>query len=348
MTRGSPGVVFYADANATIGMGHLIRCLSLAEGFREIGVESHFFSTSLDPKMESVLSGRGYSSTVGKINGDCGLNSLIETCDRLGATELVLDKYGLPAQFAQALRKKNSDFVIGQMEDWLAPLDSLDIIINQNIYATEGDYHFSSDPHPVVLAGPAYALLRPEFRKTKRKPYSSQKVERVLLTLGGSDQSDNLLKILHALLEVSSDVEFHVVTGSAASSDRLMSSWPGGNSRIVPYSRVENMCELMSRMDISINASGSTLWELYYLGIPNMIYVLADNQKRIGEAADLKGYSLYLGEMSHFEKLPLQNKFTSLVSSYDQRKKLSEQGQSAVDGRGVERVRDEFLKRVKI
>lgn len=53
-------IVFRADASVQMGLGHVIRCLILADALREQGAAVHFICRELPGHLGGVLADQGY------------------------------------------------------------------------------------------------------------------------------------------------------------------------------------------------------------------------------------------------------------------------------------------------
>ena len=221
----------------------------------------------------------------------------------------------------------------------------MNLIVNQNIYAKESDWSCRDTRRSfTVLAGPKYALLRSEFRR--RAPGSSRRqgeVSKILLTLGGNDLANHTLRILKALDQFEIKAEMHIVLGPGFRHSGEIATFASGRPYFRIWSHVSDMRELMGQMDLSINGSGSTLWELYYMGLPNIIYVLADNQARVAERAHELGCSVSLGPIEKFDPEALHRELKKMINSPQARESMSKKVRQVVDGLGVDRVTRTFL-----
>ena len=58
-------IFFRADANSSIGMGHVMRCLSIADAFHSLGNDSIIITFILaDDTVEKLIQDRGYKTVV--------------------------------------------------------------------------------------------------------------------------------------------------------------------------------------------------------------------------------------------------------------------------------------------
>ena len=60
MSTPSPLAVFRCDASTAIGMGHVKRCLSLAQALRHLDVHSHFVTRQTDIAVGALISSAGF------------------------------------------------------------------------------------------------------------------------------------------------------------------------------------------------------------------------------------------------------------------------------------------------
>ena len=137
------------------------------------------------------------------------------------------------------------------------------------------------------------------------------------------------------------DLEINIIKGAAdpahkASEDAALLL--PGKVRFLDY--VDDMPGLFARADLAISAGGSTCWEMAFMGLPNIIIVLADNQKLVAEALNDAGSSLNLGLHHDLTHKKLEREIERLIYDQSARKSMSRRGQDLVDGRGVQRVLD--------
>jgi UDP-2,4-diacetamido-2,4,6-trideoxy-beta-L-altropyranose hydrolase len=101
---------------------------------------------------------------------------------------------------------------------------------------------------------------------------------------------------------------------------------------------VSDLPELMVWADLAVTAGGSTCWELAYMGVPSLIIVIADNQRRNAEELDKRGIAQYLGRSGQITVESVAQGVMNLLSSFDARAEMSKRGRKVVDGSGAERI----------
>ena len=186
------------------------------------------------------------------------------------------------------------------------------------------------------LAGVEYAMLRPEFAIQRK--YSLQRRERpvlkeILLNLGGIDKDNLTGSILSELKKVhlANDVHITVVMGKTAPHvekvKQLANQLP---LKIDVVVNVNDMAARMANADLAIGAAGSTSWERCCLGLPTLLFVLAENQKKVANILEYNGIAKIV-DLNNIANI-LQN-----LTACDLHK-MSEKASSLIDGKGALRV----------
>jgi len=342
-------IIFRCDGATHIGLGHVMRCIALADGLRKEGFsEITFLSKDYDKKILDKI--RGNSFNVEIITRRAGLNEdlkkLVRMIQRNNRTIVITDSYAINTAYLKEL--KNAGAFLMCIDDLAQIHFPSDVVLNQNIYASEMNY--SVETYTRLLLGANYVLLRGEFLKGyKVRPLRSKKVTSVVITMGGGTINNQTPKVLEALKNLSKEVNEKlvvcVIVGIGYQDHKQLhslSSEQGLQIRMIDDPN--NLPQLMAKADIAISGGGSTCYELAYLGIPTISISLADNQKRIGEKLDETGVSVYLGYYEDVSKDDIKKAMKNLIIDSIKRKEMSERGKILVDGRGVERVVRELKK----
>jgi len=332
-------LVFRCDANVAMGTGHVMRCLALAQAWLGAGVDVTFAMAEATPSIEARL--RIESIQVIRLAVAAGsLEDTAQTADlahKQNAQWVVVDGYQFDAHYQSQLRSSGLKVLFVDDNGEAAPY-SADLVLNQNLHASEGMYR-DREAHTRLLLGPRYILMRREFGFwRKRKIEIAERARRILVTMGGSDPDNVTEQVLQVLL-AEKELELTVVVGG--SNPHLASieaAIAGANGSVRLLKDVGDMPSLMVWADLAVAGAGTTSWEMCMMGLPTALCVLAPNQERIaGELARL-GAALNLGYPCRAPKSKTAESLRELVRSEEKRTRMSERSRQIVDGRGAERV----------
>lgn len=302
----TPLIAFRTDASLDIGTGHVMRCLTLADALCQQGATAHFICRAHDGHLMDLIRARGHRVTalprLAYEQADptppharwLGTDWATDARESLSALHgqtpdwLVVDHYALDARWETALRPACHKLMV--IDDLADRPHHCDLLLDQNLGRLAEDYDRLIQASCAVLAGPRYALLRPEFA-AHRAPSLARRhppqLQRLLVTLGGVDKDNATSQVLQALRHspLPASCQITVVMGPhapwLAQVQAQAAHMPWATDVVV---NVNHMAELMAQSDLAIGAAGSTNWERCCLGLPCLLLVLADNQKSSAQA----------------------------------------------------------------
>ena len=338
------------DASLQIGTGHLARCQSLADALARCGAQVRFVCRHLTEGAAERLRAAGH--TVARVDG-AGYPDELAHSARLGGAQsedatrtcaaladfapdwLVVDHYALDARWERALRTAAARIMV---IDDLADRDhDCDLLLDQNLYADMDARYVRRVPAAVQrLLGPRYALLRPEFAAVRGRCRDGE-VRRVLVFFGGVDAANQTGRVIALLPRaLPSQVEVDVVIGAAHPHSASIES-ACAQSGYRCHVQTNRMAELMAEADLAIGAGGTAVWERCCVGLPALVWPVADNQQeQVSIAADagLLDAPLRVGD----DDEALVRQIVALCDSPGLLRMMSSVGAAAVDGAGVARV----------
>jgi len=349
---------FRVDASEAIGLGHVMRCLTLAQELYLHDVECVFLCRDLPKQIESkILNSRSaikylrYSTSSSgdpfeiDIEKDAAL-TLQSLCVYSNRTiYLVVDHYGIDVTWEKIVMPAVSRSLV--IDDMANRSHLCDVLLDQTYNRRSDDYKWYVTSDTSILTGTQFALLRPEFNTSRKAALSRRldhtKVKNILINFGGGDYNDLsswCLRTIYNNFE-SSSLELTVVLGAAAQNQQEVQHLVARS--MVPTKilfDVEDMYELMLKADVAIGAAGSTSWERCCLGLPTIMFVIAENQGKIAAELAKKG------AVSLVEGDDLENTFiNALENLFDKGdyQYQSQQAFSVCDGKGAGRVASVFL-----
>ena len=350
-------IIFRVDASVHMGTGHLMRCLTVAEALRKRGAQIRFVCrdhtgnliTLLQqkampvtvlpaPMIKDTTLGEDYAAWLGVTQaGDA--EQTIAALDGDTPDWLVVDHYGLDVEWEQRLRPYVSNLMV--IDDLANRPHDCDVLLDQN-YTTEGERRYVGLlPNACkLLAGPRYALLRPEYatyRKTMRT--RDGQVKRVLVFLGGTDPQ-NLTRIaLEALSHPElMHLEVDVVVGANNPHRKSIEQQVLHRPLTTLHEPRPHLADLMARADLAIGAGGATTWERMCLGLPTVVISFAENQRSASEMLAKEKLIHYAGYFPDIKMDHLTQLLKQLGHGSEKIIDLSIQNQLLVDGHGALRL----------
>jgi len=331
-----------ADSDASIGSGHVMRCLALAQVWQEGGGRATYLTTE-NPALRARLESEGidvvYLSDEPGSAGDAA--QAVRLAGELNAAWVLADGYHLGGDYQKAVKDAGLRLICVD-DHGHAGHYSCDIVWNQNVYARE-DFYASREPHTRLLLGTGYVVLRREFwpwRAWRREvPDVARKV---LVTLGGSDPGNATMRVIQALRHAKLEhLEAVVVAGPANPHYEELAAAVARWAVPVRLERsVADMSKLMAWADVAVSGGGGTCLEMAMLGLPNLVLVVAENQVINAEVLQEKGVAIYLGWADQVPEDRLADELRSIARDREARERISGKGRKLIDGRGGGRVLD--------
>ncbi|MGX9728043.1 MAG: UDP-2,4-diacetamido-2,4,6-trideoxy-beta-L-altropyranose hydrolase [Candidatus Electronema sp. VV] len=371
-------LIFRVDASLQIGSGHVIRCLALADMLKQEGVNCTFICREHEGNLLALIQHNGHK-TVALPSSTTNINPSVtssrqdyltwlgttpeedarQTIDALQSLALdnpawlIVDHYALDSEWESALRPYCQKIMV--IDDLADRQHDCDLLLDQTFGRDERDYQPLVPEHCTILTGSYYALLRPEF--VEWREYSLQRrqepqLKQLLITLGGVDKDNVTGKVLAALhdSDLSSDCHITIVVGKHA-------PWLDAvrtQAQQLPWSTefkvdVSNMAELMAKSDLCIGTAGSTTWERCCLGLPSIMLVLAENQRKIANELRQKKIT-YIIDHPKENLLTFNTVLTTIANELDF---INKQSSLICDGLGANRIKNHlfnysFIRRLSI
>jgi len=346
-------VVIRADASNEIGIGHVMRCLNLADVLRARGAQVLFVCRKLDGDLFDHIKERGYEVSQLPQKIDVHEQTIMlsedahETVSILKSKGdrvdwLIIDHYAIDANWERELKSSVEKIMV--IDGLKNRPHECDLLLDQNDYAVKERHHEQVPSYCRQLLGSRYALLSEEFSKKRMITKRSGLVKRILVTFGGGDINAVTLKALRAIVDLNmKHLEVVVVLGKCSHREDEIRSTLAALPHARTISHASNMADLMIRCDLAIAAGGMTKLELCALGVPSIIVTLANNQRASTEYLGAKGALIYLGHDEEVTSGQILDSFRSLMGDSEKLIRLSKKATSFVDGKGAERVCQELM-----
>ncbi len=268
-------IVFRVDYSHKIGLGHLMRCLVLAEQFKSANVIFACFHVS----DSSIITNLGYKIISLESNE---ITEFIKIIKKLQPNLVIIDTYELG--FNEEKKIKQSIKTKLMVLDDMYEKHYCDMLLNHNAYAQASLYQGKLLPTCKVKCGSKYTLLRDEFRKEKAK---KREKDGILLALGGSDSANLNQKVLEKIPE---NVRVRVVTSSANIHLESLIKYIEQRKNASLHLNTKQMAKLMNKSKFGIITPSVTANEALFMGMDFMSIKTASNQSLMEKYLTHKGY----------------------------------------------------------
>ena len=360
-------LLFRTDGNTEIGLGHVMRCLSIADSFRARGHVVWFILA--DDTVEGLVNSRGYESVILGSRFD-EMEGEIDYWDHEVLSELdtlIVDSYFVTERYFLSLKEMFRECRLVYVDDLASFPYPIDVLVNYNVYSRRDEYeqlYSNSDDDRVstrFILGPRYAPLRYMFRNIAHK-VQPEDVKNVLISTGGTDELHLSLELVKALCdsEIRNTRAYHFLLGGMNTDIDEIHIISGENPHIVIHQNVSDMKSLICDMDIAVSAAGSTLYEICACGVPVITYAIADNQLLGANGFEELGLAVNIGDLRNVETID-SNRIISgeldsfavdriisaidyLCNDYKRRVDMGEKMQKLIDGFGADRIVEEIFR----
>lgn len=350
-------IAIRVDSGTIIGIGHLMRCFTLANELRQRGVNIVFicrehlgnvisYLEDADyqvyrltmPPMLSVVPD-DYSTWIGASEQQDATDTL-RLLNQQTYDWMITDHYGLGIVWEKIIRPKMSKILV--IDDLANRVHDCDVLLDQNYFGLEMDDRYQSllPSACIRLMGPKFALLEPRYRLLHEiLPPHDGFVHRVLVFFGGTDANNQTYKVLEALNAPDlAHLAVDVVVGKNYSDIdnlvALVSRRPGTTL----HQNMPTLSGLMAKADMAIGAGGATTWERMCLGLPTISISLADNQKQCTQLLSAQHLQYLLTAAASASQLEWRQAILQFIKDPNNIQEMSERVKCLVDGFGVNRV----------
>lgn len=352
------------DSSLSIGTGHVVRCLNLANALRNTGAKCHFISKQHTGNVIPKIHCHGFSVSIipGAPEPE---NYIVDEKSWLNATQaqdasdfislveqasvkpdvIIVDHYSIDYEWEYSVKKQYPLVRLVVIDDLCNRPHYADVIIDQTFKRTPEEYGALNKANGQIFSGTSYALINPAFvalsAKSIKRKKALQDPKSVLITMGGVD-AQNVTEMILTWLNENEIIFFEKITivmGRASPhQSAVREAAKHARLPVEVLVDVDTMPELMLEHDLAIGALGGTTWERCVMGLPAVNIAIADNQMTIAESLRSSGaIVLYANSL---QPQTFTSALIDLITHYKEHMLLA---MDICDGHGISRVVQNIL-----
>lgn len=313
-------IVFITSANEKIGMGHICRCISLANHL--IGHIRDFIIFKTFDKGKKLLGENNYSY---KEIED--INQIEQHIDNY---EIIINDFlDTSIEYMNLIKDK---FVIN-FEDLGEGADKANLVFNA-LY----EYSYPKENHRF---GWRYVILDDKIL-TKTPIVFNKQVREILVTFGGVDQNNLSLKSLK-VLENFDDLIVKIIIGPGYQfKEELKEFLKNSKLNFNLLSEVKDMGKEMENIDLAITSNGRTVYELAAMNIP-IISISQNDRETLHLFSRYSKGVRYLGISCNVTDESLYATLKELIEKPEKRYKMYKSLAESNIREGIKTVKEEII-----
>lgn len=317
-------IIFRADGNSEIGLGHFTRTLALAEMLNE-----HFrcvFASRQPTEYQIAEIEKICHDRIDLPEDDSHFEAFLNHLK--GDEIVVLDNYYFTTNYQKSIKGKGCKLVcIDDMHDkhYVA-----DVVINHAPGLNEK--YFSIENSTQLLLGPAYSLVKKVFRKNNSNRIEiSKNPKSLLIIFGGADFYNLTQTYIDEVIGLNIFEEINIITGNGYKYlDELKAYLNRIEDKNIHHFHnvtAETIIKVANKSDLAIAPASTILFELLTLNKPVISGYYVDNQKEIYKGfadlglifkmEDLNNYSNLKNVLTNINILELDKVVSKLKHIFD-------------------------------
>lgn len=342
MSQDNQIIYFRIDCGGIIGSGHLSRCLSIAAEFKKRGYQVSFIirqrpslknlslpypviwlSEIEDVPTQEVASWINQSESM-------EVRDLLEL--NLPNGIIFVDHYGLNEEWCKTIKQRG--YYLVKLRDFGEDVFGCDLIVDYRNSVTESKAN--------VLSGFKYIPLNSEIKKHKKKESFSCDIRTIGVYIGGVgiEGYKKLLKVMGDRAEIKKATIDWIVPNEKYQQE-LLKEKTGLNVRFsLPR---PDLFDFYLQNDLFIGASGVSFFERAYLGVLQLNFIVADNQKSFASVLKNMGVMCLVGEINKSSEEELTHKMASFFSDFNKVVLAAQKGKELIGADGSAQICQDII-----
>ena len=268
-------ILFRADGNSKIGLGHLYRVFAIIEMLKEN------FECTLVTRSDSEISIIPKTYKVKLIPEEIDVKKeamwLLKNF-QIKLNIIIADGYTFNAAYQKKIKKIGYKLIY--IDDLTTIQMYADFVVNHSLSVKPE--HFTTKLKTRFGLGTKYAMLRPSFVEVAKSNKKAKNIEQVFVSFGGADFYDLTSKAVEALTHFKFINKIHVLIGAAYKHQNIFKI-EKENNNIIIYNNLDELgvLKLMKRTQLAIIPASTISYEVCSVKMLTICGYFVDNQMSI-------------------------------------------------------------------
>lgn len=191
------------------------------------------------------------------------------------------------------------------------------------------------------------SIKRKKTPKTKDPRYSAGQAKyKILVTMGGSDPAGLIFKVIDALKMVVVEFIATIVIGPGFEKKELLHCQIDTmQNKFIIVENPDSMAQLMGVSDLAIASFGVTAYELAAMGIPAIYLCLTEDHEESASAFVVAGMAISLGVYTNVTEKMVANEINSILNVNSLRSIMADNASKHINGSGGTRIGHQIKER---
>ena len=318
-----------------MGLGHLVRCLALADELHENHGVAVSFAMRASPLASQMVKRRSYPILQPCDGAVFDHEAWLRDCIlKAGAQILVVDvRDDLPQAALNALAETGT--IVAVLDDLSDRRWAADLAFYPPVpQVSRVDW---SGFRGRLCVGWEWIVLRSQFAESFPPRYNSK--GSLLIATGGSDPAGLTLKAVRALDRLDEDFESVIIVGAGFCHRQALRDLLGQTRRrFAVREDVSEMSAAMAQADLAVCSFGMTSYELAAMGVPAVCVCLTEDHAESASGLVAAGMAISVGVDDQDTETRLAAAVEGLLVDKNARGQMSARARELVDGRGAKRI----------
>ena len=333
-------VVFRADGNSVIGLGHIMRCISIIN-MLQMDFICIFICNRPSDQVKNILS-INLSCDFIFIDVEKSENEIEIIKPLLKSTDIfVIDGYQFTSDYQFFIKYLVKKLVC--IDDSAGIYFHADVIINHG--STKWTSLYRTNQYSKIFSGFPYLILRNEFLNAALEKKIIEKVTNIFICFGGADPLNITPMALDACLECDFIENITVITGAVYKNDNLLKSIIRSNKqKNINYIKDASVNQIINEIEdshLAISTSSTIALEICCIKSALITGTIINNQYAIHEQLKDAGCCRSIGDWRNQKKDNIR-KNIEFLSDINEANKIIQAQSYLIDGKSGERINKVF------